>query len=117
MNSPATVKLTRAEWTSIILSVVMDIGVENARTILRKALGTERADDLIERQEGPRLSREDNRAIIRELYPYAPGDTRGQKIQWAMDHGLKAFGDTDRFSEILAYVEDRVARYDDGTIG
>jgi hypothetical protein len=117
MNRPATVKLTRAEWTSLILAVVLELGIDTAKTILRNALGEERANLLIEQQSGPRLSKEDNRAIIRELYPHAPGETREEKIEWAIATGVSVFGNTDRFAEILAYVQHRVELYDDGSIG
>ena len=118
MNRPENPDLTRAEWINLITAVVLEIGEENAKGILRRAIGEERANLLIEKQEGPRLSKDDNRAIVKELYTYIPGETREEKTAWSIRLGKQVFGDAERFSEILNYVEHRVTEHEEagGTI-
>ena len=118
MNRPENPDLKRAEWVNLITAVVLEIGEENAKGILRRAIGDERANLLIEKQEGPRLSKDDNRAIVKEMYDYVPGSTREEKVEWAIRIGKQVFGSGERFSEILDYVEHRVAEHEEagGTI-
>ena len=117
-SRPDTVKLERHEWVNLVTAVVTKIGKGTAKGILRNALGEERANLLIEHQEGPRLSKDDNRAIIEELYPHIPVESRAAKKLWVLNIGKEVFGDTERFSEILDYVEHRVTEHEEagGTI-
>jgi len=105
-----TLKLTMTEWTNLVMSVVQSLGEERVKDILRRALGVEAADLLIEKKSGPKLTKEDNRRIIRELYnDPLTGPTRDAKIAWAMQIGRRAFESDERFSEVLKFVNARVA--------
>lgn len=111
-----TVKLTFTEWTNIVLLLVTELGEENVKNVLRRALGEERANRLIEEKKGPRLSKEDNRAIIREAYDLIPGETREAKIDWCIAKGRTAFESDERdalesekrFLEVVRYARARV---------
>jgi hypothetical protein len=104
-----TLKLSFVEWTNLVMSVVASLGEDAVKGVIRRAIGPERADKLIEDKKGPALSKDDNRAIIRELYAVVPGATRDDKIAWAIEIGRKAFDTDERFADVLAYVRDRVA--------
>lgn len=105
-----TVKLSFSEWTSVVMGVVESLGEDKVTGILVRALGKERAEELIKNKRGPALSKDDNRAIIRELYNEpATGATRDDKINWAIAIGKKAFDTEDRFQEVLAFVRKRIA--------
>ena len=111
-NRPPTVKLSRDEWVNLVTTAVMEIGEEPIREAVRLALGPERADKLIEDKEGPRLSKRDNHAIIRAVYPLIPGDTRQDKIDWLIDKAAPCFIDENRFFEVLSYVRHRVEEFE-----
>jgi len=38
------------------------------------------ADALVEKRSGPRLTKAENHAIVRELYPHIPGTTRDKRL-------------------------------------
>lgn len=114
-NRLPTVKPTREEWVNLVTIVVTDIGETNAVAIMVAALGEARAKRLIDDKQGPALTRRDNHAIIRALYPYIPpvDGSREAKIDWAIAKGRAAFASDERFSEVLAYVLDRVKEFED----
>ena len=116
-DRPATVKLSVAEWTSIVLAVVQDIGRDKSEFILANAIGEERTKALINR-EGVRITKDDTRQIVAHLYPHIPGLTRHEKKQYVIDRGREVFADDDRFLEVLAFVRQRIEEYEDagGTI-
>ncbi len=101
-------KLTFLEWTNLILAVVKSLGEDTVTGVMRRALGEERADLLIRDRKGPRLSKDDNRAIVRELYAVAPGQTREDKISWAIAIAQPAFDSRERFLEVIRFVRERV---------
>ena len=107
-----TVKLSLAEWTSLITALVLEIGEDAARAVMVEALGEERASKLIVERSGEALSKKDNHAIVRALYPRIPGSTRTQKEDWLIEKGRAAFGNDDRFLEVLAFVRDRVEAFE-----
>ena len=119
-HRPPTVKLSRDEWVNLVTTAVMEIGEEPIREAARLALGPERADKLIEDKEGPRLSKRDNHAIIRAVYPLVPGKaeadpskaTREDKIEWLIDKAAPCFIDENRFFEVLSYVRHRVEEFE-----
>ena len=111
-NRPPTIKLTRAEWTNIITAIVLEIGEGNAKTVLINALGEERANLLIEKREGPRITKPDTHRIVQELYPFIPGETRTEKENWLIQFGRNSFGNDERFMEVLAYIRHRVGEFE-----
>jgi len=119
-HRPPTVKLSRDEWVNLVTTAVMEIGEEPIREAVRLALGPERADKLIEDKEGPRLSKRDNHAIIRAVYPLVPGKaeadpskaTREDKIEWLIDKAAPCFIDENRFFEVVSYVRHRVDEFE-----
>jgi hypothetical protein len=104
-----TVKLTRQEWIALVMNVIASIGRGAVENIIISALGEERGRILIDEQQGPALSKADNRRIIQELYKVAPGDTRDAKITWAIKIAQATFLNADRFAEVFAYVYSRVS--------
>lgn len=111
-NRPPTVKLSRDEWVNLVTTAVIEIGEEPIREAVRLALGPERADKLIENKEGPALSKRDNHAVIRAVYPLIPGDTRQAKIDWLIDKAAPCFIDENRFFEVVSYVRHRVEEFE-----
>lgn len=111
-NRPPTVKLSRDEWVNLVTTAVTEIGEEPIREAVRLALGPERANKLIEEKEGPRLSKRDNHAVIRAVYPLIPGDTRQAKIDWLIDKAAPCFIDEKRFFEVVSYVRHRVEEFE-----
>lgn len=125
MNKP---KLSIKEWTDLILAVCKALGkaamphgstLEQlaagkmvAEGVLVTAIGSSRARALVDRQEGPTLSKNDTRRIVKELAAVAPGATIAEKATWARDVGSQAFANPTRFAEVLAYVEERVAAHE-----
>ena len=107
-----TVKLTLPEWTSLITALVLEIGETNARQIMVNALGEARATKLIEDRAGPALSKQDNHALVRELYTFIPSATRADKITWLIAKGRTAFATDARFAEVVAFVRDRVEAFE-----
>lgn len=107
-----TTKLTKAEWTSLIMAVVGELGVDPVRAAVERALGKERTDALADRKERIAVSKEDTRRIVRELYPVIPGVDRDAKIDWVLGIMITAFPDAVRRKEIVAYAMDRVASYE-----
>jgi len=101
-------KLTFLEWTNLILAVVQSLGEDTVTGVMRRALGEERADLLIRDKKGPALSKDDNRAIVRELYEVCPGQTREEKIGWAIAIAQPAFETRERFMEVVRFVRGRV---------
>jgi hypothetical protein len=114
-----SVKLSFLEWTNVVMAVVEALGVDRATGILQRALGVDRANTLIRDKKGPALSKEDNRAIVRELYKEPiTGRTRDEKINWAIAVGRKAFDSDERLQEVLQFVLRRIQEDEDagGTI-
>jgi hypothetical protein len=117
---PPTVKLSIAEWTNVVTTVVMEIGEATAIAVLQAAIGKDRADVLVKEHKGPALTKQDNHAIIRELYPHIPGlavtdaklATRADKISWIISRARAAFSTDERFNEVLTYVEHRVHEFE-----
>lgn len=107
-----TVKLTRAEWIALVMVLIADLGQGTVENVILTALGEERGRVLINKQEGPALSKQDNRRIVQELYQVAPGVDLDSKITWAIQIGQRAFPDAARFAEILAYIYARVSPAD-----
>lgn len=103
-----TVKLTFTEWTNIVLLLVTELGEENVKNVLRRALGEERANRLIEEKKGPRLSKDDNRAIVREAWDLIPGADKEAKMDWCILKGRAAFDTDERFLEVVRYSRARV---------
>jgi hypothetical protein len=103
-----TVKLTPAEWTTLVMQVVADIGLDAATSALERAIGKDRAQTLIRDKTGPALSKDDNRAIVRELYEIAPGADRTAKIDWAIGVAERTFEDPARRDEVIRYARARV---------
>lgn len=119
-NRPPTVKLSRDEWVNLFTTAVIEIGEEPIREAVRLALGPERADKLIDDKEGPALSKRDNHAVIRAVYPLIPGKiesdptkaTREDKIEWIIDKAAPCFIDENRFFEVVSYVRHRVEEFE-----
>lgn len=112
MTRPATVKLTKDEWTNLILKVVSEIGVHPVRDALDRAIGVEKAAALVERKEPTVITKEDTVRLVRELWPVIPGTTRDEKIAWAIAAGDSVFANSERFQEVLAYVRQRVEEWE-----
>jgi hypothetical protein len=106
------VKLTRAEWIALALALIADLGRDVVEGVILAAIGEERGRVLIDKQEGPALSKQDNRRIIQELYKVAPGTKLDDKLTWAISIGQRAFPDAARFAQITAYVYARVSPAD-----
>lgn len=112
MTRPKTIKLTKDEWTNLVMAIVGEFGIDVVKSSLVQAIGENRANKLINDKKNIGLTKQDHISIIKELYELAPGKTREDKIQWAISLGLSVFGNTTRFSEILAYVFSRVSEYE-----
>jgi len=113
-----TVKLTEDEWVALAVAVVVDIGVQSVKDVLMDVLGGDRYTSLVVRKQSTPTTNDENHAIIRGLYPYIPGEDRTAKELYLIDLGRSVFNDDARFSEVLAYVKNRVTQFEDagGTI-
>jgi hypothetical protein len=114
-----SIKLSFLEWTNVVMAVVEALGEVRVTGILERALGVARATELIRDKKGPALSKDDNRAIVRELYKEPiTGSTRDEKINWAIAVGRKAFDSDERLQEVLQFVLRRIQEDEDagGTI-
>lgn len=113
-----TVKLTEQEWIALVMAVILDIGEQPVRDVVMDVLGGERFDRLVNQKQSTPTTKQENHAIIQGLYPLIPGKDRTAKELWIIELGRRVFLDDERFLEVLAYVKNRVASFEDagGTI-
>jgi hypothetical protein len=113
-----TVKLTEDEWLALAMAVVLDIGEQPVRDVLMDVLGGERYDRLVLQKQSTRTTKEENHALIRGIYPHIPGKDRTAKERYLIELGRRIFKSDARFAEVLAYINHRVAAFEDagGTI-
>ena len=104
-------KLEEKEWVSLINCLVAAIGYDKAYRAAVDSLGYDRVRDFLGGKR-PRLSKNDTRRIIKELWNASPGTTREQKVEWAIGVAMRAFPSHDRFHEVLDYVERRIAEHE-----
>ena len=109
---PATVKLTRDEWTGLIMAVVAQVGIAPARSAVEAAIGPDRAAALLDRKEATQISKADTIKLVRAWWPIIPGGDREAKIQWLLATGRQVFVDDDRFAEVVGYVRHRVEEHE-----
>jgi hypothetical protein len=91
-----------------VLAVVREFGSDEVKAALRRAIGEDRENKLIGEKAGPALSKDDNRAIIREVYHMAPGESEDAKMVWAMETFEPCFETRERYLEVLQFVRARV---------
>lgn len=106
-----TTKLTRAEWTSLILMLVERVGYSALHDALARAIGTEKTLELAQ-HKAIRLSKRENWAIIRELYGVVPGAGRDEKVAWIFENARGCFSGAARFAEVVKYVRARVEDFE-----
>lgn len=111
-NRPATLKLTRDEWINVTMAALELLGEEPLRLALQAAVGTERADKLIVDKEGPRFSKRDNHALVREVYKLIPGATRLDKIDRAIAEAAPCFATEERLLEVVQFCRQRVEEFE-----
>ena len=107
----AAFKLTVPEALALIASIQEHVGYAGTVAALVEALGVEKAAALIRRQEGVKLTKADNLAIIKAVYQRFPGDTARDKLELALKEAREAFPKAARFKEALAYVMAKVDEF------
>jgi hypothetical protein len=112
-NRLATVKLTEGEWLSLITRLLLDIDRDAAERALERALGVERARAMIDHKVDPRLTKRDNHAIVREMYPLVPGKTDAEKEAYLINMARDVWPDNARFAQIVDMVRDRIGEFQD----
>jgi len=112
-DRPATVKLTASEWETLILSIIDTVGLKNVYDALYVSLGTEKAEALILQRQPVPVSKAETAAMIRGVYPFIPGNSREEKIDFAIVAvGRKTFPDPARFAEVIRFARQRVEEYE-----
>jgi hypothetical protein len=113
-----TVKLSDAEWLALAVAAVKDIGEQPIRDVMMDVLGGDRYDRLVNQKLSTPTTKPENHALIRGIYPHIPGKQRAEKERYLIDLGRRVFQDDARFMQVLAYVNHRVAAFEDagGTV-
>lgn len=117
----ATVRLERHEWVNIVTVAQTEIGEAPLKAAFIAALGEERAAAYIEQQAGEPFTKQDTHALVRQLYPLVPGDTREAKTDWVIAQAKRCFvkveggvavPDEARIAQVINYALDRVEEFE-----